>query len=95
MIYVRMPIEVDACQFLGHEKHFELAGVDLIKMDGVGGYARKLAYVKDNVGNMITVRPKDYVFMTAEGVRVMAEREFEDEYELKSRLNQAKQSVKQ
>ena len=95
MIYVRVPIEVDACQFLGHEKDFELTGVELIKMEGVGGYAKKLAYVKDNVGNLITVRPKDYVFMTAEGVRVMAEKEFEDEYELKSRLNQAKQSVKQ
>lgn len=94
MIYRRKPTEVDAFQFLGNDKHFELDGVQLIRPKNLTGYASKLAHIVDHKGDLITVRPNDYVYVLDGHVRTMSKHEFEDKYELASRVDNNKKSSK-
>lgn len=96
MIYRRKPELIDACQFQGHDHVFELEGISLIKRKGLTGYSAKLAYIHNEAGNLITIRPNDYVFVSKDNpgkVQVMDADQFEEKYELNSRATSKSEKV--
>lgn len=72
----------------------DLPGVELIHYEGVGGYNGRLRYLKNPRGELITVRPSDWI-VVAEGepVKVMADQDFVTTYELTSKPRHAKKSA--
>lgn len=79
MRYERRSETVQAQQWLGDLAEFEVA--TLRKVEGMTGYAARLAYIDMPDGNVVTVRPSDFVLKNAEGkISVMSSPEFEKTY---------------
>lgn len=66
-------------------------GVELIHYDGVGGYAGRLSYLKNKRGELVTVRPSDWVVVEyGKDPVVMANEDFTSTYELTKQSPRAK-----
>jgi hypothetical protein len=72
---------IDADQYKGPGKPFELPGVQLKSNEGTGGYAKKLAYIFHPMKGPVVVRPMDYVLVDNGEVMVMSPHAFEKLYE--------------
>ena len=84
--YETIPREIEAEQFLGHNKPFELEGVNLIHLPGAGGYHAKLAYLDTPSGERKTVRPQDYIAIMDGKPTVISKIDFEKQYRKKLTL---------
>ena len=65
--------------------------VELIKYEGVSGYAGRLAYLKNPRGELITVRPMDWIVIEeGKPPSVMVDVDFHNTYELTKQVKRVK-----
>jgi len=91
MKYQTRVVEVEAAQYFPGEE-IDLP-VKLIKYEGVGGYAGRLSYLKNPKGDLMTVRPSDWIVLS-EGLppKILTDDEFHTTYELTKQARRAKKS---
>lgn len=92
MQYQTKLIVVEADQY-NPGKNIDL-DVELIKYEGVGGYAGRLAYIKNARGELLTVRPSDWIVIEdGQPPKIMTDEDFHNTYELTKQVKHAKKSL--
>jgi len=68
--------------------------VELIRYEGVGGYAGRLAYVKNERGELLTVRPNDWIVIEeGKPPKIMTDYDFLNTYELTKQVKRVKKAA--